>query len=132
VLVGGANFGCGSSREHAVWALADFGFRAVISSRLADIFRRNALGNGLLALEVDAESHAALLAAPGAEVEIDLVARQLRGVGRIVGFEIEPFARHCLLEGVDELDYLLRQRSEITAHEAVHPLPELRVAEASR
>ncbi len=133
VLVGGPNFGCGSSREHAVWALTDFGIRAVISSKLADIFRRNALGNGLLAFEVDAEAHAELLASPGIPVEIDLAAAKLRFAGREVGFQVEPFFRHCLLEGVDELEYLLAQEAEIRRHERQTFLPriELELAEVA-
>lgn len=121
VLVAGHNFGCGSSREHAVWALHDFGFRAVVSSRVADIFRRNAIKNGLLAFEIDPEEHRRLLAAPGAEVEIDLEANRLvfepGGEGRAIPFEIDPFARHCLLEGVDELAFLLGQEPAIAAFE---------------
>jgi 3-isopropylmalate/(R)-2-methylmalate dehydratase small subunit len=121
VLVAGHNFGCGSSREHAVWALHDFGFRAVVSSRVADIFRRNALKNGLLAFEIDPAEHQRLLAAPGAEVEIDLAANRLRyeldGERREVPFEIDPFARYCLLEGVDELSFLLGQEPAIADFE---------------
>ena len=132
VLVAGPNFGCGSSREHAVWALADFGFSAVISSKLADIFRRNALGNGLLAFEVDPETHRQLLEAPGVAVEIDLERAVLSFGGREVPFPIEGFARHCLLEGVDELEYLLAQQNEIQAHENRYPLPELRLEELAR
>lgn len=130
ILVAGSNFGCGSSREHAVWALADFGFRAVVAPRLADIFRRNALGNGVLAVEIDATSHAALVTcletAPETEITVDLVAREVRWEDGRAAFALEPFARHCLLHGVDELDYLLAQDDEIARHERAHPLPELR------
>ena len=129
ILVAGPNFGGGSSREHAVWALADFGFRAVVAPRLADIFRRNALGNGVLAVEIDAASHAALAARldtdPAAEVTVDLTACEVRWPGGRAAFALEPFARHCLLHGVDELDYLLAQDDEIARHERAHPLPAL-------
>jgi len=118
ILVAGENFGCGSSREHAVWALADFGLRAVISSRLADIFRANALKNGLLAIEVDPDSHAWLLDHPGARVRIDVEACRLRAEdGPEAIFELEPFARKCLLEGVDALGFLLAQHAVIEAWE---------------
>ena len=122
VLVAGRNFGCGSSREHAVWALADYGFRVVISSQVADIFRRNAIKNGLLPIEVDAQSHAKLLDAPGARVEVDLEARHVRlADGSTASFAIEPFARYCLMEGVDELEFLLAQAPAIEEHERRSP-----------
>ncbi len=118
ILVAGENFGCGSSREHAVWALTQFGFRVVISSRVADIFRANALKNGLLAIEVDEDTHEWLLANPGAEVQVDVeVCRMVLPDGREIGFELDPFARTCLLEGVDALGYLLAQEDAITAFE---------------
>jgi 3-isopropylmalate/(R)-2-methylmalate dehydratase small subunit len=118
VLVAGRNFGCGSSREHAVWALRDFGFRAVISTELADIFRRNALKNGVVPVVVDAASHAWLAANPGAAVVIDLEKRALAlPDGTLARFAIEPFARYCLMEGVDELQFLLSQDAAITAYE---------------
>jgi 3-isopropylmalate/(R)-2-methylmalate dehydratase small subunit len=118
VLVAGENFGCGSSREHAPWALHDFGFRAVVSTRIADIFRSNALKNGLLPIVVDAASHAALLAAPGAAVRIDLEAQTLTlPGGATVRFPIDGFSRHCLLHGVDELGFLLSQSEAITRFE---------------
>lgn len=119
ILVAGSNFGCGSSREHAPWALADFGFRAVVSSDIADIFKSNALKNGLLPVEVDDEMHRFLLEHPGAEVEIDLE-REVIGVlggGRAAGFSVEPFARRCLLDGVDPLGHLLNQSAAIEAYE---------------
>jgi len=118
VLVAGENFGCGSSREHAPWALHDFGFRAVISTRIADIFKSNALKNGLLPIVVDPASHAALLAAPGAPVRIDLEAQTvtLPG-GASVKFPIDGFSRYCLLNGVDELGFLLGQAEAITRFE---------------
>jgi 3-isopropylmalate/(R)-2-methylmalate dehydratase small subunit len=118
ILVAGRNFGCGSSREHAPWALLDYGFRAVVSTEIADIFRTNALKNGLLPLVVDAATSGWLLAHPGAELTIDLAACTLTlpgGAG--VRFPIEAFARHCLLNGVDELGYLLARRGQIEAYE---------------
>jgi 3-isopropylmalate/(R)-2-methylmalate dehydratase small subunit len=122
VLLAGDNFGCGSSREHAPWALTGFGFRAVVSTSFADIFRNNALKNGLLPVAIDAGAHAALLAElarqPDAEVTIDLATQTLRlPDGTVVKFPIDPFARTCLLEGVDELGYILRFESLIEEHE---------------
>ena len=119
VLVAGENFGCGSSREHAVWALLDFGFRAVISTSFADIFRRNALENGLLAVRVDEETHRSLLASGGEEVVADVAAGELRlANGATCPFPLDPFARHCLLHGLDELGYLLAQEEAIVGYEA--------------
>jgi len=122
VLLAGDNFGCGSSREHAPWALVGFGFRAVISTSFADIFRNNALKNGLLPVAVDSAAHAALLSqlrqAPEAEVAIDLAAQALRlPDGRAVAFPIDAFSRTCLLEGVDELGYIRRFEERIAAWE---------------
>jgi 3-isopropylmalate/(R)-2-methylmalate dehydratase small subunit len=119
ILVAGRNIGCGSSREHAPWALLDYGFRAVVSTEIADIFRNNSLKNGLLPVVVDEATHAWLLANPGAEVEIDLTSCSLKlPDGRTVQFPVEAFARYCLLNGVDELGYLLSQSDAITAYEA--------------
>ncbi len=119
VLVAGRNFGCGSSREHAPWALLDYGFRAVISSEIADIFRNNSLKNGLLPVVVDEATHGWLLANPGAEVTIDLAANNLHlPDGRDVGFRLEPFARYCLLNGVDEMGFLRGKLPEIERYEA--------------
>jgi 3-isopropylmalate/(R)-2-methylmalate dehydratase small subunit len=116
--VGGANFGCGSSREHAVWALLDFGFRAVIASSFGDIFRRNAIENGLLPVPVAADLVAELRAEPGLEVTIDLDAREVRIPGRApVAFDVDAFGRHCLLHGVDTLGFLLDRDEEIRAFE---------------
>jgi len=117
VLVAGANFGCGSSREHAPWALLDYGFRAVISSSIADIFRANALKNGLLPVIVDPAAHTALLAGFGQRVAIDLASRTLSHGSTSVSFPIDPFAQECLLRGVDELGYLLAQEEEIARYE---------------
>jgi 3-isopropylmalate/(R)-2-methylmalate dehydratase small subunit len=118
ILVAGRNIGCGSSREHAPWALLDFGFRAVISTEIADIFRNNSLKNGLLPVVVDPATHAWLVANPGAEVEVDLPSTTLRlPDGRSVTFPVEAFARYCLINGVDELGYLLQQVDAIAAYE---------------
>ncbi len=117
VLVAGANFGCGSSREHAPWALHDFGFRAVVSSSIADIFRSNALKNGLIPVVVDPAAHERLLSSPGAEVTIDLETRTLVSGGLTAPFPLDPFARHCLMNGVDELGFLLSQSGDIAAWE---------------
>jgi 3-isopropylmalate/(R)-2-methylmalate dehydratase small subunit len=119
VLVAGRNIGCGSSREHAPWALLDFGFRAVVSTEIADIFCSNSLKNGLLPVVVDEATHDWLLAHPGVEVEIDLTACSLKlPDGRTVSFPVEAFARYCLLNGVDELGYLLSKADTIAAYEA--------------
>jgi len=118
VLVAGRNFGCGSSREHAPWALLDYGFRAVISTEIADIFRSNSLKNGLLPIEVDELTGQWLLEHPGAEVAIDLDSTTLRlPNGNAVEFPIEGFARYCLLNGVDELGFLISRQREISAYE---------------
>jgi len=122
VLLAGDNFGCGSSREHAPWALVQFGFRAVISTSFADIFKQNSLKNALLPIVVPADALAELFAAveanPEATVKVDLAARTLTlPGGRKVEFPIDPFSRHCLLEGVDELGYILGHEAEIAAFE---------------
>jgi 3-isopropylmalate/(R)-2-methylmalate dehydratase small subunit len=119
ILVAGRNFGCGSSREHAPWALLDHGFRAVISSEIADIFRGNSLMNGLLPIVVDEPTSEWLLRNPGAEVEIDLLTMRLTlPTGRSVAFPVEPFARHCLLNGLDELGFLRGHLGAIERFEA--------------
>ena len=121
ILVAGRNFGCGSSREHAPWALLDYGFQAVVSTEIADIFRSNSLKNGLLPVVVDPATHQWLTANPGAAVEIDLPASVLRlPDGREAPFPVEPFARYCLMNGVDELGYLLGQADAIAAYESRH------------
>jgi len=122
VLVAGRNFGCGSSREHAPWALFDYGFRAVISTEIADIFRGNALRNGLLPVVIDEDSHAWLIAHPGAEVVVDLEALEVRlPEGRAAPFEVEAFSRYCLLNGVDPLGFLLGKEDEIRRFEENRP-----------
>jgi 3-isopropylmalate/(R)-2-methylmalate dehydratase small subunit len=121
ILVAGDNFGCGSSREHAPWALVDFGFQAIISTSIADIFRNNALKNGLLPIVVQPEIHAALLEAPGIQLEVRLDEQVLLfPSGKRVSFEIDTFSRHCLMNGVDELGFLLGCESQIAAFEAGH------------
>ena len=122
ILVAGRNFGCGSSREHAVWALCDGGFRAVIAPSFGDIFFSNALKNGLLPVCLPEERVAGLLDtlrhAPGTRLCIDLVALSVSAPdGSRASFSLDPFARHCLLEGLDELDYTLGQSARIEAFE---------------
>ena len=117
VLVAGDNFGCGSSREHAPWSLVDWGLRAVIATSFADIFRGNALKNGLLPVVVGKEVHDELLA--GGEVSIDLATQTLTlPSGRAVEFPIDAFSKRCLLEGVDQLGYLMSKADQIDAYEA--------------
>ncbi len=119
VLLAGDNFGCGSSREHAPWALTQYGFRAVISTSFADIFKQNSLKNSLLPIVVSRDVHAKLFQAPEGTVKIDLTSRSLTlPDGTAVEFEVDNFARHCLLEGVDELGYILKQEPAIAAYEA--------------
>ncbi len=118
ILVAGHNFGCGSSREHAPWALADLGLRAVISSQIADIFRSNALKNGLLPVVLDADVIDELLETPGIELHIDVAARSVTlPDGRRFEFLLDAFAQTCLLQGVDQLGYLLKQQDAITRFE---------------
>jgi 3-isopropylmalate/(R)-2-methylmalate dehydratase small subunit len=117
VLVAGPNFGCGSSREHAPWALLDYGFRAVVSSSIADIFRANALKNGLLPVVVDEAVAEVLLGSPGIRVGIDLESCTLSFDEARVSFAIDPFSRRCLLDGVDELGFLLQKEPAIAAYE---------------
>ncbi len=126
ILLAGANFGPGSSREHAPWALLSWGIRAVISTGFADIFRANALKNGLLPIVVSSERHAALFgrvaADPDVELTVDLAAQTVRvGDADTFAFEIDPFARRMLLEGTDEIGYVLARLPAIEAWEAAHP-----------
>lgn len=119
ILVAGRNFGCGSSREHAPWALLDFGLRAVLSSEIADIFRGNALKNGLLAVVIQESEHRYLLNHPGIELSIDIAecTIEMPDGGRF-RFELDAFSRECLLQGVDQLGYLQKHLSQIEAFEA--------------
>jgi 3-isopropylmalate/(R)-2-methylmalate dehydratase small subunit len=122
VLVAGQNFGCGSSREHAPWALADFGFRAIVAASFADIFRQNALKNGLLPIALPGRIHAAVLDRvrnhPGSRIAVDLVRQTVEVPEGQVPFTIDPFARQCLLQGVDEIGYVLAQQPAIAAFES--------------
>ena len=119
ILVAGRNFACGSSREHAPWALLDAGIKAVISCEIADIFRSNALKNGLIAAVVDAQTHAELLATPSVMLTVDVAeCCVVLPDGRRAAFALDPFSRHCLLNGVDQLGYILSRSAEIDAFEA--------------
>lgn len=126
VLVTGNNFGCGSSREHAPWALLGAGLKAIVSTEFADIFRNNALKNGLLPVVVDEETQQQLLSLadedPTAEIEVDLESKTITlPDGRAVSFPIDGFSRHCLMNGVDQLGFLLALEEEITGYESAHP-----------
>ena len=128
ILVAGRNFGCGSSREHAVWALADFGLRAVISSSFADIFANNSTKNGFLAVQVtDGELAMLMQRAQGIddyEVTIDLEKCEVRDEqGFCAKFPMDEFVRHCLLNGLDDIGLTLQHEAEIVAYEAQHPAP---------
>jgi 3-isopropylmalate/(R)-2-methylmalate dehydratase small subunit len=119
VLVTGRNFGCGSSREHAPWALLDYGFRAVISTEIADIFRGNSLKNGFLPIVVDEQTSQWLLHHPGAQVDIDLESLRLTlPTGASVPFPLDSFARHCLLSGLDEFGFLRSKLGDIERFES--------------
>ena len=123
ILLAGDNFGCGSSREHAPWALTQFGFRAVISTSFADIFKQNSLKNSLLPIVVPPDVHAELFAAveadPAAVIRVDLATQTITTPnGRKVEFPVDAFSKHCLLEGVDELGYILQHEPDIAAYEA--------------
>jgi 3-isopropylmalate/(R)-2-methylmalate dehydratase small subunit len=122
VLVAGKNFGCGSSREHAAWALYDYGFRVVVSSFFADIFKGNALNNGLLPVQVTEEYLQELLAAvkadPSTEVQVDLESQEIEFNGKKATFEVNPYKKVCLINGYDDIDYLVSIKEEITAFEA--------------
>jgi len=117
ILVAGKNFGCGSSREHAPWALADFGFRAVVSTEIADIFTSNALKNGVLPVVIDQASWNLLAARPGENATIDLDACELRFGNHVAKFKVESFARRCLLDGVDTMGWLVGRMPAIEAYE---------------
>lgn len=118
VLVAGDNFGCGSSREHAPWALVDYGFRAVVSTSIADIFRNNALKNGLVPVVVEPAMHQRLLQSPGMAVVVDLEVLTISlPDGTSARFHIDSFSQHCLLNGVDELGFLISQEQAIASYE---------------
>ena len=119
ILVAGRNFGCGSSREHAVWALQSAGFQAVISESFGDIFRANALGNGLLPLQVDREVSESLLESDPVELTVDLAEQAISQGGEVLShFPVAPFVKHCLLRGIDELEFLLDAAPTIAAFES--------------
>ena len=122
ILLAGDNFGCGSSREHAPWALTSYGFRAVISTSFADIFRNNSLKNGLIPIIVDETTHKMLFdyveEVPNAEFTVDLASQTLSFPNGSVNFPIDPFSKSCLLNGVDELGYILNFEKEIAAYES--------------
>ncbi len=119
VLVAGHNFGCGSSREHAPWALHDFGFRVIISSEIADIFRSNAMKNGIVPILAPDDAHAWLLENPGINLKVDLQNQRVDlGNGPSFDFQIEAFAKTCLLEGSDPMGFLLKHQAQIDAYEA--------------
>jgi 3-isopropylmalate/(R)-2-methylmalate dehydratase small subunit len=123
VLIAGHNFGCGSSREHAPWALTSYGFRAVVATSFADIFKNNALKNGLVPVEIPKADHARLVAVrqqdAALEVTVDLEAQTVSWAGQApIRFPVDPFSRRCLLDGTDELGYLLSLEPEISRHEA--------------
>ena len=120
ILVGGHNFGSGSSREHAPRALLDYGIRAVVSTEIADIFRSNSLKNGLVPVVVDAESHRWLLENPGAEAVVDVASATLEFAGKRVTFPIDKFSRYCLMNGIDQLGFLLEQDAAIARYERAH------------
>jgi 3-isopropylmalate/(R)-2-methylmalate dehydratase small subunit len=118
ILVAGRNFGCGSSREHAPWALLDYGIRAVVSTEIADIFRSNSLKNGLVPIVVDEASHALLLDNPGSAVTVDIAASTISlPDGSTASYPIDEFARHCLLKGVDQLGFLQKHTNDIQLFE---------------
>jgi 3-isopropylmalate/(R)-2-methylmalate dehydratase small subunit len=125
ILLAGPNFGTGSSREHAVWALQDYGFRAVISPRFADIFRGNALGNGLLPVQLPEHTVETLMDAveadPDVEITVDLVAREVRAPGVSVAIEIDDFTRWRLIEGLDDVGLTLRHEAAVAAFEVSRP-----------
>jgi 3-isopropylmalate/(R)-2-methylmalate dehydratase small subunit len=125
ILVAGNNFGCGSSREHAPWALQGYGFKAVISMSFANIFNNNSLKNGLLPIVVDQETYYQLVSLfeedPATAVTVDLASQTLTlPGGQQVSFPIDPFTKHCLLNGVDQMGFLLGEEPEIAAYEASH------------
>lgn len=122
ILVAGRNFGCGSSREHAAWALYDYGFKVVVSSFFADIFKGNALNNGLLPVQVSdaflAELLAAVKANPSTEITVDLPSQTISFDGKSESFEVNSYKKECLLNGYDDIDYLVSIKDEIGAYEA--------------
>ena len=129
ILVAGKNYGCGSSREHAVWALADYGFRAVIASTFADIFANNCVKNGVLTVALTEEEAAEIARraeTPGYQVSIDLETCSVRDdQGLSAKFQLDEFTRHCLLEGLDDIGLTLQREADISKYEAAHPAPDV-------
>jgi 3-isopropylmalate/(R)-2-methylmalate dehydratase small subunit len=123
ILVAGKNFGCGSSREHAAWAIHDYGFKVVVSSFFADIFKNNALNNGLLPVQVSdaflADLFTAITNNPETELEVDLEQQEIRipGTGQKENFDINPYKKHCMLNGLDDIDFLISKKEAIEAYE---------------
>ena len=118
ILISGSNFGCGSSREHAPWALVDYGFKAILSTSFADIFRNNALKNGLLPLTVSEEFHAMLTENEGIEVTISLEKMMIHASnGMKEAFDLEPFSRYCLMNGIDQMGFIMNHEEQINAFE---------------
>lgn len=126
ILVAGQNFGCGSSREHAPWALVGWGLRAIVAPSFADIFKQNAMKNGLLPVAIDPAAHERVVAArradPGVRLTVDLPSQTLAlGSEPVARFEIDPFAKECMTNGIDELGYLLERAPDIERYEQNHP-----------
>jgi 3-isopropylmalate/(R)-2-methylmalate dehydratase small subunit len=122
ILLAGDNFGCGSSREHAPWALTQYGFRAIISTSFADIFKSNALKNSLLPIVVSPEVHKKLFSMPGSSVKVDLASQTITlADGTTAEFPVDSFSKQCMLDGVDELGFILKHDGEIKAYEAQRP-----------
>ncbi|WP_444997582.1 3-isopropylmalate dehydratase small subunit [Aliikangiella sp. IMCC44359] len=117
ILITGDNFGCGSSREHAPWALIDFGIQVVISSSIADIFRNNSVKNGLLPIVVNKESHELLLKQNAKEISVDIENQKIIADEKEINFELEAFTRYCFLNGMDQLDFIISQEARIAAFE---------------
>ncbi|MET1254050.1 3-isopropylmalate dehydratase small subunit [Aliikangiella maris] len=117
ILIAGDNFGCGSSREHAPWALLDFGIQVIISSSIADIFRNNSIKNGLLPIVIDKSSHEFLLQQNAKIIVVNIEKQQIEVEGKTIDFELEPFVRYCFLNGMDQLDFILSQQNKITEYE---------------
>ncbi len=118
ILVAGSNFGCGSSREHAPWALVDYGFKAILSTSFADIFQNNALKNGLLPLTVSQEFHSMLTDSEGIQVKVSLEEMNIQSSnGMTEPFDLEPFSRYCLMNGIDQLGFIMNHENQIQAYE---------------
>ena len=117
VIVAGSNFGCGSSREHAPWALLDYGIRVVISSSMADIFSNNSVKNGLLTIQISSDENQYLLSRNSFDIDVDLNQQTIICDSKVISFSIEPFSKYCLTNGIDQLDFLMQYTKEIEAFE---------------